>query len=562
MIRGNLTDAIRLPTQAALIGVLALSLVLLLAACGGGEEPTPQPTTAPAVAPQATQAPAAAPTQAAATSVAAPATATPATATPLPVPTARPAVTGGTLRVAASGFPGGQFNPFFPGSWAEGIALQGVYDRFAWLLRSEMVYALAESVTPNADGTEWTIVLRDATFHDGSPITSRDAAWSIAGFSNPQMAPSWARLFGNVDAANIRIVDEKTLIVPLHSPQGDFVERTLTIVLVAPDGSVGGPDAIGSGAFKLDEFDDGKSVRMVRNEDYYGGPTPLDGLEVIYIADANARLNALKGGEVEVATQITPAGALAERDNPDVVLLPNNVANSLTHGFAANTTIPPYDNLDVVRALRLAVDRQDLVDKVLLGYGQVGNDLIGRGQPGYADSIPQIERDVEEARRLFASAGVTELTLMTAEVTAGATAAAELMVQYLAEAGVTLKLDVIPADQWFADFSRLLSRPLQTTWGTNLPPATFAAMTTGSRAGMNLTGIGGPEYDAMLAALVSEVDIERRRELSREIQEYLHANDGRIVWGFQDELAVAVPGVAGVVYNSSIPMFHLTTWER
>ncbi|MCY3619716.1 MAG: ABC transporter substrate-binding protein [Acidimicrobiaceae bacterium] len=572
--------SVRLPRKIGTLGALMLSAALILGACGADDDtqtaasPAAESDSAPAPAEPAESAD---PEEAVAVTTEAPAPAETDEAegdgesdsmtaasddSAAATEAEQPVATGGLLRVGSGGFPGGQFNPFFPGSWAEGIALSAVYDRFAWHDRSDLVLSLAESVIPNDDATEWTITLKDAEFHDGSPVTAQDAAYSLSGFSNPQVAPTWAGFFRNVDAANIRIVDDKTLVVPLHSPQGNFVGGTLVHALVVPDGSTGGPDAIGSGAFRLEAFDDGKSIRMSRFENFHAGAPPLDGLEVIFLADPTARLNALKGGEIEVATQITPAAALAESDNPNFMLVPNDVANSITHSFVANTSIAPYDNPDVVRALKLAVDRQDLIDKILLGFGQVGNDLIGKGHPGYDTSIPQIERDVEEARRLFASAGVTELTLMTSEFTAGATAAAELMVQYLADAGVTLTLDVVPPDQWYGDPAAARSRPLQSSWGTNFPPLTFAEMATGPRAGQNLTAIGGPIYDPMILEVIEEADPERRFELGLEIQKYLHENDGRIVWGFQDELSAAIPGVSGVTYNSSIPLFHRAQWER
>ncbi|MCY3657729.1 MAG: ABC transporter substrate-binding protein [Caldilineaceae bacterium] len=471
---------------------------------------------------------------------------------------------GGWLRVAAAGWANDQFNPFFAQSLADYIGLWNVYDAVAWLEGAEVRLGLAESVTPNEDGTVWTIELKEAWFHDGSPVRAQDVAYSLSTYANPELAPFFAPFFFNLDVANLDVPDDKTLVVPLHSPQGDFLERTLaTISLVVPEGTVGGQDAIGSGPFKLEAYEAGKSIRLVRNADYWtGAPPALDGLEVIIIDDANARLNALKGGEVEFATQITPAGALGEAGNADIVLQPAGVANSTVHSFAANTTMPPFDNPDVVRGLKLAIDRQALVDTVLLGYGEVGNDLIGKGLPGYHQELPQVERDVEEARRLFASAGVVELTMLTGEVTPGATAAAELLVQYLAEAGVALTLEEIPADQYYADFMRLLSTPLQTAYWTNRPAASHTAMMTGSNGGFNLTGMAGEEYDAMLMALVAEVDAARRVELGLEVQEYLYANDGQIVWAFQPDLNASVPGISGVLYSQSAPRFHLTTWER
>ena len=429
---------------------------------------------------------------------------------------------------------------------------------------SDIKLGLAESVTPNADASEWTIVLKDAWFHDGSPVTAQDVAYSLSSYADPQTAPFFAPFFGNLDAANISIIDDRTLMVPLHSPQGDFLERTLaTISLVAPVGSTGGEAAIGSGPFKLAAYETGKSYRMVRNEDYWAGPAPLlDEVEVIIIGDANARLNALKGGEIELATQITPAGARTEADNPDIEVLPAGVANSTVHSFTANITLPPFDNPDVVRALKLAIDRQGLVNTVLLGNGAVGNDVIGKGLPGYNDALPQVTRDIDEARRLFASAGVTELSMLTGEVTPGATAAAELLVQYLAEAGVTLTLEELPADQYYADFMLLFTTPLQTAWWTNRPATTQASMMTGSNGGMNLTGIAGEEYDTMLMEIVAEVDPQRRRELGLKLQEYLYQNDGQVVWAFQEDLNAAVPGLSGMVFSQSVPRFHLTTWER
>ena len=580
--QSNLT--VRLPLQIAILSVLVLALALFLAACGGDDEPaaTTVPTPAPAAAtsaPPPTEVPAAVPTESAATGTGtgvATATATPrpapttapagATAAPTAAPTAteEPAPRGGVLRVGAAGWANDQFNPFFAQSLGEYVGLWNVYDAIAWLEGSDIKLGLAESVTPNADASEWTIVLKDAWFHDGSPVTAQDVAYSLSSYANPQTAPFFAPFYGNLDAANIRVTDDRTLVVPLHSPQGDFLDRTLaTISLISPVGSTGGEAAIGSGPFKLEAYETGKSIRMVRNDNYWAGPSPsLDELEVIFIGDATARLNALKGGEIELATQVTPAGARAESDNQDIELLTAGVANSTVHSFAANVTLPPFDNPDVVRALKLATDRQGLINTVLLGYGEVGNDVIGKGLPGYNDALPQVERDIDEARRLFESAGVTELSMLTGEVTPGATAAAELLVQYLAEAGVTLTLEELPADQYYADFMLLFTTPLQTAWWTNRPATTQAAMMTGSNGGMNLTGIAGEEYDALLMEVIAEVDVDRRRELGLKLQEYLYENDGQIVWGFQEDLNAAVPGLSGLVFSQQVPRFHLTTWDR
>ncbi len=524
--------------------VVAFSLLLLLSACGSDEPPTQpddsavQLTTESSAGSEET------------------ATATP-DSTAVAAATEEPQSFGGWVRVGSPGGATDAFNPFFTQGLADYIGLWAVYDSLVWLVGADVELGLADSVTPNEDGSEWTIVLKEANFHDGSPVRAEDVAYSLRTFADPNMAPFMAQFFFNVDAANIRTPDARSVVVPLHSPQGDFLDRTLAMVsIVVPEGSTGGPDAIGSGPFKLEAYEVGKSFRMVRNEDYWDGAPMLDGVEVIVIEDANARLNALKGGEIEFATRLTPAAARAEVDNSEIVLLPAGLANSNAHAFAANTNIPPFDNPQVVRALKLAVDRETLVNIVLLGYGEVGNDLVGRGLPGYNDSLPQIERDVEESRRLFEAAGVTNLTMLTGEIIPGATAAAELLKQQLAEAGVSLTVNEIPADQYYADFEALFSQQLQSAYWVNRPAGIHAAMATGSNAVFNLTGIGGEEYDPLLGAVIVEVDPERRSQLAYELQAYLHENDGMVVWAYQEDINAAVPGLSGVTYSQSGPRFH------
>lgn len=505
--------------------ILAVALLILLAACGGEPQPRAQaPDTAAAPDAVDAQAP----------------------------------VSGGWVRVGAPSEVVDTFNPFFAQGLADWIGLWAMYDTLVWLVGSEVEYGLAESVTPNEDGSEWTIVLKDATFHDGSPVRPQDVAYSFATFADPMQAPFFAQFFANVNVASISFPDDRTLVVPLYTPQGDFLERTLaTLSIVVPEGSIGGTNAIGSGPFKLEAYEAGKSIRLVRNEDYWAGEAPLlDGIEVIVINDPNARLNALKSGEIDYAAGVPPATARAEADNPDIVIVPAGVANSTAHAFAANTTLPPFDNPNVVRALKLVVDREALVNTVLFGFGEVGNDIVGKGLAGYNDSLPQVERDVAEARRLFAEAGVTELTILTAEVYPGTTAAAELLAQQLAEVGVTLTLDELPPDQFFGDFMRLLSTPLQSTIHTNRPAGVHAALMTGAQGGFNITGMAGEEYDALLIAMTTEVDPERRLQLSLEVQAYLHEHDGMIVWAFQEDINAATPGLSGVIYSQSAPRFH------
>ena len=461
------------------------------------------------------------------------------------------------MRVAAPGAATDAFNPFAAFSLFDYVGLWNVYESLAWLVGAEVQLGLAEAVEPNADGTQWTITLRDANFHDGSPVRPEDVGYSLRTLGDPAQSPFFAQFFAGIQQDGVSFPDDHTVVVPLLFPQGDFLESIATISIIVPEGTAGGPEAVGSGPFRLDAYEAGKSMRLSRNDDYWDSPPALlDGVEVIAVTEATARLNGLKGGELDYVAGIPPAGARAEADNDDIAILPGSVANSTAYAFAANTQLPPFNDPRAVRALKLAVDRQTLVNTVLLGFGEIGNDIVGKGLPGYNDSIPQIQRDAAQARSLFEAAGVTDLTIRTGEVVPGTLAAAELLVQQLAEVGVGLTLDEIPADQFFSDFPALFATPLQSAYWTNRPAASHASLLTGSQGGFNITGLGGEEYDGLLAQLRAAVDPDLRNELSAAVQAYLHEHDGMVVWGYLGDLNAGVPGLSGIIYSQGAPRFH------
>ena len=175
---------------------------------------------------------------------------------------------------------------------------------------------------------------------------------------------------------------------------------------------------------------------------------------------------------------------MAEQDNPDIVV-ERSTLGSTGLGFVMNTSFPPFDDPRLREAMKLAIDRQGMVNGVLLGQGEIGNDLMGKGLVGYNDSLPQRTRHLEQATALFSAAGISELSLSASEVAPGLLASSELLVGQLAEAGVTLTIEEVPADAYFSDFERVLSTPLQTMYFVNRPAAVHLATFVGSASAFN-----------------------------------------------------------------------------
>lgn len=478
--------------------------------------------------------------------------------TPIPVAAAGPPQRGGRLRVAALGAPTDSLSPLTVLGFADYAAFYGLYDSLAVLVGDRVQLSLAESAEPNADATSWTVRLRpDVRFHDGRPVGAADVAYSLRTFGDPTRSPNYAQYLADVDLANIRTLDERTVELPMRRPRGDLVDSTLGLIsFVFPAGTTDADwvRGIGSGPFRLAAYEAGASTRMVRNDEYWDGAPLLDEVEIVAITDGTARLNAVKSGEIDYAVGVPSSAAATEAANPAVSVRRGGPANSNALMFTMNLTQPPFDDPQVRRAMRLLVDRQALVDTVLFGQGIVGNDVAGLGLPGYDASLPARTRDVEQARSLLAAAGVTDVTLRAADLTPGLVDAARLFAEQAREAGLTVQVEQAAADTYFSDFATLLSTPVQAFYFINRPIAAHIGSFTGSASQFNLTGAAGDDYDAALADAQGTVDAAARAEKFVALQRGLYDDGGEIVWGFAEQLDVTLPQVRGVELVQSVPL--------
>ena len=432
------------------------------------------------------------------------------------------------------------------------MVLHHVYDSLMFIDGGKYAYGLAESVTPNADATKWTIKIRpDAKFHSGRPVTAADVAFSLQTIGAPKSTRS--SVYADVDGANIKALDKTTLEVPLKRPRGDFREAILVIFsVVFPEGTTDFTKVDGSGPYTLDT-NDGKNVVLLANKDYWGAKPQLTRLDITRMADAPARLNALKAGEIDYAVGISATGAQAERANRGIELKRGGAANSNGLSFSMNVNLKPFDDPRVRRAVRLAVDRRALVDNSLLGLATPGNDVIGLGLPGYAD-LPERTQDLDGARELFRQAGVSELTLRIAELVPGLVGAAQLFGQQLGQAGVKLNLEQVPADTYYADLTALAKTPFQGFYYLNRPAAVHLAAVTNAKAPFNVTG-QGPDHQNRLTEAQSTVDDTARAAKFADVQRRFHDEGGDVLWGFQEQIDAARPGVRDVQVRDSLPLF-------
>ncbi|MGH9011317.1 MAG: ABC transporter substrate-binding protein [Acidimicrobiia bacterium] len=467
-------------------------------------------------------------------------------------------VRGGRLRAAISGASTTDetLDPHLGASWADGARAKNIFDKLAaYNADLTVTNRLAETIEPNRDGSVWRIRLRaGVTWHDGKPLTADDVLYSVRRMLDPANALPAATDLAPVDAAGSRKVDDLTVELAMRQPIADLPSLLAGwYVYVVQDGAKDFSRPVGTGPFKLASFSPGDRCLLVRNENYWEDGKPyLDEVELITINDAEARLNAFLGSATDVSHELAPSQAKAQAGNPGLRVVASPIG--IFHSFIMRVDQAPFDDNRVREALKYAVDRQQLVDTVFFGYGEVGNDLYGQGAPYYHDQLPQRAYDPERAKWLLREAGRSglEVTLHTSDPTPGMLEAATLFAEQAKGSGLRVKLRTSPRDSYWSDV--YLKVPFaQTNWGSYALDW-FYAQTVLSDSRSNETGWRRPDFDRRFAEARATMDPALKRERYFALQEELHREGGYVIHSFAkwlDGLSPRVRGVEGTTVASN-----------
>ncbi|MFE2754366.1 ABC transporter substrate-binding protein [Actinosynnema sp. NPDC059335] len=454
---------------------------------------------------------------------------------------------GGRLRAAFAG--GGAkevLDPHLANLFVEAARSKAMFDKLADLGADVSPQPrLAERWEHAADLTRWRITLRQATFHDGRPVRADDVLASYARILDPNRAFRAKSSLALIDLPNSRAVDERTVEFALKRPFVEFPNALAAFgAYIVPAGAEDFSRPVGSGPFAFVSFEPGKSVLLKRNPDYWEGAPHLDELEFLIANEESARVNALLGGQVEYAHDLTPTTARSHAGSDRMTV--HRAPNSAVQAFAMKLDRPPFDDRDLREALFLLADRPQLVESVLAGSGQVGNDLFGKGYQHYADDLPQRERDLDRARFLVKRAGAEGLTvkLDTSTAAAGMVEAATVFADQARGSGLTIEVVTGNKDSYWAD--TLKNGSLSSFRSGAMPIETHIAQRLLSGSGTNVTKWARPEFDALYEKAVSTSDPTARAAAYREMQHSLHAEGGYLMWGFADWIVGAKPNVGGI----------------
>ena len=219
------------------------------------------------------------------------------------------------------------------------------------------------------------------------------------------------------------------------------------------------------------------------------------------------------------------------------------------------TTLAPFTDVKVRQAIRLLANRPELIAQAQLGFGQVGNDLFGQGHPLYNDSLPQREQDIDQAKSLLKSAGMSDLnvTLYSSTVAAGMLESATVFASEAKKAGVTVKVQNVPGSDYFgADY--LKQNFAQSLWFAYDSVFSQMARSVAPGAPFNETHWNNPKWTSIYNQALATVDDAKRSELADELQKILWDEGGYVWWGDFPLIDGLAPTLEGVVPNSGGPL--------
>jgi peptide/nickel transport system substrate-binding protein len=453
---------------------------------------------------------------------------------------------GGTLRVGSTG--GGTTDTLDPQAWAtlpDQLRVQQLYDPLVWMGadgKPELV--LAKEITPNADGTEWTITIQEGvTTHAGKPFTADDVLFSFQRVLDNKFPGAF--LLGPIDLKSSKALDDTTVSVKFSKPYG-ILRDTLSFpyFYMVPRGfDPANPD--GTGPFRFKSFTPGEESTFVRNENYWQSGLPhLDSVVIQNITDESSQMSAFQAGQVDIINALS-AGSVAALKGGGSTVKVNESGNWVP--FTMNCQADPFSDAKVRQAFRLIPDRKQMLEQVFGGYGSIGNDVFSPYDPGFPSDLEQREQDLDQAKSLLASAGQSDLTikLTTAPAAAGEVSLAQVFATQAKGAGIKVQVDQHPVGAFYSDY--YLKVPFGTDYGTTqLFLNNASQLMIGDKSFYNANHFDDPEYSALYDQAAATTDDAARNELIGQMARIDYERGGYIVPVFSPAIEAYSSKVGGL----------------
>ena len=474
---------------------------------------------------------------------------------------------GGTLK-AATGADPTTLDPHTALSVADMAFRESTYENLT-LLQHDLTLrpSLAESWEPNDDLTSWTFHIRQGVkFHHGKLLTAEDVVYSIDRIMNPDTGSAAKSSLDYVK--DVVAVDEHTVRFDLLYPNA-FLPETLSIYQAKIIPSDIDPkrletEEFGTGPFMLEEYRRGERLVMKKNPDYWMAGHPyLDEVIVFYMADEEARVEALLSGQIDVSYLVeAPSVARLEADENIKV---SSVSSASYLVLIMDVRKPPFDNVLVRQAIQAATDRQAIIDATMFGRGTIAHDSpIPPDNPHFSKDYLAPSYDPARAKELLAKAGYPDgidVTLFTSTACEGAVEMSVVEKEKAAAAGIRININRVPPDSYWTEVWTV--EPfVAACWGARLLDESIAGAYKPDSP-WNDAHYNNPDIMTLLTTARGQTDLTARAKTFSEIQRTLRDDVPRIVVAFRPLFVAMRKDVMGfAAHPQYYPLLHDTWLDR
>lgn len=421
-----------------------------------------------------------------------------------------------------------------------------------------LVPSLAEDWSYDEQTLTYTFQLRgDVTWHDGEPFTAEDVKFTIEAIMDPD---NGSENYPNYEeVSQINVLSDTEIAFVLSEPNYAFLDYMTMSIL--PEHLLQGEDMwqsdyfkapVGTGPYRLDSWDVGQSIVMVKNDAYFAGAPKIDRVIFKIVSDDSAKALQLQNGELDLA-QITPKDAVAFEDAQDLTVYDMKTADyrGILYNFQNEFW---QDNADLIPAINYAIDRQAIVDAVLLGQGFPAYSPIQLNKYNYED-VEHYDYDPQKAVQVLESAGCEQdaegywtrngqRISFTINATPGDQVRidmAQIAAQQLQQIGLDVKADV-PSNgiDWGGQECCIIG------WGSPFDADDHTYKVFGTGKGANYSGYSNADVDKYLTLARQTEDEAQRAEFYKQFQIALAEHPAYTFFCYIDAIYVADSAIAGI----------------
>ena len=414
--------------------------------------------------------------------------------------------------------------------------------------------ALAQSWDVSEDGKTYTFHLHTGvTFHDGTAFDAEDVKFSLDRARAEDSANAQKALFAGIDT--VEVIDPATVTVTLKDADGSFPFNMAwgDAVIVAPESVAdAATKPVGTGPFRFDEWAQGDHITISRHDGYWGTPVALSKATFRIISDPTAAFAAMMAGDVDAFPNFPAPETLAQfaTDPRFKVIVGSTEGETI---LAMNNRQPPLDNVKVREAIAHAINRQDIIDGAMFGYGTPIGTHFAPHNPDYVDLTGLSAYDPEKSKVLLSEAGISNLKLRLAlPPPTYARRGGEIIAAELAAVGIQTEITNLEWAQWLEQVFK--GHDFDLTIVSHTEPMDINIYARPDY----YFGYGKPDFVALMETLTKTTDPAARSDLLKQAQEMI-AKDYVNAYLFQlAKTGVANAKIEGLWENSPTQANDLT----